>query len=238
MKGDRLLVATTNIGKLQEIEALLAGLPLVVTALSALPTLSTSTIWTAHDDLPAPEETGQTFAENARLKARYYAEATGLLTVAEDSGLEIDALDGGPGIFSARYPGATYAERFQNLYAEMAARGHTHSTARFVCELALASPSPPAPGPPAPGDSHAIDTATAPTPSTSPAIIFEARGIVEGEIAPSPRGTDGFGYDPIFYYPPYGRTLAEATADEKARVSHRGAAFRQLRAFLERHVID
>src|SRR6266498_863404 len=141
MKGDRLLIATTNTGKLKEIEDLLAGLPLVVTALAALPTLST--IWPAPDDLPAPEETGQTFAENARLKARYYAEATGLLTVAEDSGLEIAALDGAPGILSARYSGATYAERFQNLYAEMAARGRTHSPARFVCELALALPTPP-----------------------------------------------------------------------------------------------
>jgi len=219
-----MLIATTNPGKLKEIAGILAGVPVTLVTLDDC------------DPVADPEETGTTFAENARLKARYYAEATGLLTVAEDSGLEIDALDGGPGIFSARYPGATYAERFQNLYAEMAARGHTHSTARFVSELALASPSPSAPGPPAPGVSHAIDATTAPAPAA--AIIFEARGIVEGEIAPSPRGTDGFGYDPIFYYPPYGRTLGEATADEKARVSHRGAAFRQLRTFLERHVID
>jgi XTP/dITP diphosphohydrolase len=191
----RLLVATTNAGKLREIREALAGLPLSIIALSP-----------EFESLPAPEETGQTFAENARLKARYYAEATGLLTVAEDSGLEIDALGGRPGVLSARYPGATYEERFQNLYAE----GASGSTARFVCALALAAPR---------------DEASA-------EILFEARGVVEGEIAPEPRGTAGFGYDPIFYYPPYGCTLAEVSADQKLRVSHRGAAFRQLEAYL------
>lgn len=193
-----LLIATTNLGKLREIRELLAGMPLSVIALAP-----------DFEQVPAPEETGTTFAENARLKARYYAAATGLLTVAEDSGLEVDALDGRPGVLSARYPGATYAERFQNLYAELAARGASGSTARFVAAVALVRPS---------GE-----------------IVFEAQGVVEGEIAPQPRGEGGFGYDPIFFYPAYGRTLAEVNSQEKLTVSHRGAAFRQLKTFLLAH---
>ena len=202
--GDRLLIATTNIGKLREIQSMLAGLPLTIIALSP-----------EFDAIAPPDETGQTFAENARLKARYYAAATGLLTVAEDSGLEIDALDGRPGVLSARYPGASYAERFENLYAELRARGRDRhrqdgdgplSTARFVCALALAR-----------GED----------------IVYEAQGMVKGEIARAPHGAGGFGYDPIFYYPPWGTTLADVTNDEKALVSHRGVAFRQLRTFIE-----
>ena len=197
-RGTVLLVATTNAGKLREIESMLAGVPL------ALRTLA--------DDAPAPEETGETFEENARLKARYYASATGLLTVAEDSGLEIDALDGAPGVRSARYPGNSYEERFRNLFAELSARGATdpsRRTARFVSTLAL------------------VDRDD---------VLFEARGTVEGLIAPAPKGTNGFGYDPIFWYPPYGCTLAEVSDADKDRVSHRGASFRELRAFLERHI--
>jgi XTP/dITP diphosphohydrolase len=211
-----LLVATTNAGKLREIQALLAGLAVDVRALPA------------DTDIPAPEETGVTFAENARLKARYYAEATGLLTVAEDSGLEIDALDGRPGVLSARYPSATYDERFHNLYAELAARETAPSswTARFVCALALARGG-------GRGERRDDAAGVATSPGTTGTILFEARGTVEGLIAPEPRGAHGFGYDPIFFYPPYGRTLAETTDEEKSRVSHRGAAFRELRAFLE-----
>lgn len=223
-----LLVATTNAGKLREIQALLAGLAVDVRALPA------------DTDIPAPEETGVTFAENARLKAGYYAQATGLLTVAEDSGLEIDALDGRPGVLSARYPGATYDERFRNLYAELAARGAAPSsgTARFVCALALArggEGGEPARAVPARArDGEAGDRRDGPRGGERAGeILFEARGVVEGLIAPEPRGAHGFGYDPIFFYPPYGRTLAETTDEEKSRVSHRGAAFRELRAFLE-----
>lgn len=191
-----LLVATTNAGKLREIQVLLADLAIEVRALPA------------DTDIVPPEETGTTFAENAQLKARYYAQATGLLTVAEDSGLEIDALNGRPGVLSARYPGADYPERFRNLYAELAATGVPPADwrARFVAALAVAR-----------GEE----------------ILFEARGTVEGLIAPEPRGTDGFGYDPIFFYPPYDRTFGEATKEEKSRVSHRGEAFRALRTFLE-----
>jgi non-canonical purine NTP pyrophosphatase (RdgB/HAM1 family) len=192
--GSILVVATTNPGKIREIRALLAGGALDVRSLDAFAPIE------------APEETGATFAENARLKAEYYARATGELAVADDSGLAIDALDGRPGVHSARYPGASYPERFANLFRELAAASQTERTARFVCAVALASPS------------H---------------VLFETEGTVEGEIV-EPRGSGGFGYDPIFFHPPSGATLAEIPADVKARISHRGAAFGQLRAFLER----
>jgi XTP/dITP diphosphohydrolase len=155
--------------------------------------------------IPEPEETGATFAENARLKALYYHEQTGLPAVADDSGIEIDALDGAPGVHSARWNGTDYAVKFAAIYRELAARGVSTSAARFVAHVALADGG---------------------------AIRFEATGIVEGTIAPEPRGTHGFGYDPIFYYPPYGCTLAEVDGERKAAVSHRGAAFRPLAAWL------
>jgi XTP/dITP diphosphohydrolase len=129
------------------------------------------------------------------------------LTVAEDSGLEIDALDGRPGVHSARYGGADtpYPQKFALIYAALREKQTTDSAARFVCALALAR--------------HGE-------------ILFEARGTVEGCIAPEPRGSGGFGYDPIVFYPPLDRTLAELGADEKSAISHRGAAFRALREFL------
>jgi XTP/dITP diphosphohydrolase len=189
----RLLVATTNPGKLAEIRALLAGARVEVVSLAAFP------------DVVEPEETGATFAENARQKAKHYAAATGLPTVAEDSGLAIDALDGAPGVQSARYPGATYAEKSARLFAALDARGVTDSPARFVCALALVEDG---------------------------RVVFEATGTVEGTTTRGPRGTGGFGYDPIFFYPPLGKTLAELTAEDKAAISHRGQAFRQLARFL------
>jgi XTP/dITP diphosphohydrolase len=127
--------------------------------------------------------------------------------VAEDSGLEIDALDGAPGIESARFGGAdsTYPEKFALIYDALRRRKTAGSTARFVCALALAQ---------------------------NGQIVFETRGTVEGVIAPEPRGRGGFGYDPIFFYPPFGCTLAEATAEQKASASHRGQAFRKLGIYL------
>ena len=188
----KLLVATTNRDKVREIRGILAGLDL--------------TLLTLADVLPIvpPDETGRTFEDNARLKASCYATASGHLAVAEDSGLEIDALGGRPGVESARFggDGTTYPEKFRLLYAE----GAAGSPARFVCALALAR-----------GDR----------------ILFEARGVVEGRIAPAPAGQGGFGYDPIFFYPPFARTLAEA-AGRKSEVSHRAEAFRKLRGFLDR----
>lgn len=192
----KLLVATTNPGKLSEIMQMLQGLPIELVTLADCPALG------------APEETARTFEENARAKARYYASATGLITVAEDSGLEIDALAGAPGVESARFGGAdiSYPQRFALIFDALAARGRSDSTARFVCALALAD---------------------------GERILFEARGTVEGRIASEPKGEGGFGYDPIFFYPPFGCTLAEA-AERKATVSHRAKAFEKLRMFLER----
>jgi len=189
----KLLVATTNPGKLREIREILADVPYELVTLERYPNLA------------EPEETGATFAENARLKALYYHEQTGLPAVADDSGIEIDALDGAPGVHSARWHGTDYAVKFAAIYRELAARGVSTSAARFVAHVALADGG---------------------------AIRFEATGIVEGTIAPAPRGTHGFGYDPIFYYPPYGCTLAEVDGKRKAAVSHRGAAFRPLAAWL------
>jgi XTP/dITP diphosphohydrolase len=190
-----LLVATTNPGKLREIRDILHGLDVAVRSLADLAPIE------------EPEEHGESFEENARIKAGYYARHSGLLTVAEDSGLEIDALHGAPGIRSARYPGETYQEKFVNLFRQLDARGAETSTARFVCALAVCD--------------------------ATGAVLFEARGTVEGRITRHPRGEHGFGYDPIFYYPPLGRTLAEVVAADKAGVSHRGFAFRQLRDWLQ-----
>jgi XTP/dITP diphosphohydrolase len=189
-----LLIATTNANKIREIRQLLAGVPFDILTLAEWPHLA------------APEETGRTFEDNARAKALYYAAATGELTVAEDSGLSIDALDGAPGVESARFGGVAlpYPEKFALIDAALREAGDRESAARFVCALALVR-----------GDR----------------VLFEARGTVEGRISPEPKGQGGFGYDPIFFYPPYGQTLAQA-GDAKAAVSHRGEAFRALKAFL------
>ena len=242
----RLLVATTNRGKLAEIRDILGGTPTTLATLDD------------HPGIAEPEETGTTFAANARLKARYYAEATGELTVAEDSGLEIDALDGEPGVRSARFNGESYADKFAAIRRMLAERGADGSTARFVCALALARPSSPdgsAGRPTNPPEARAVPPGELPARPSSPggsagrptnppearavppgelpahagAVLWEAAGVVEGRVQLPPRGEGGFGYDPIFHYPPYGRTLAEVTPEEKAAVSHRGRAFRQLR---------
>jgi XTP/dITP diphosphohydrolase len=189
-----LLIATTNPGKIREIEGILNWIPITLVTLADFP------------GLPEPEETGETFAENARLKALYYSEETGLPAVADDSGLEIEALGNAPGVHSARWQGRDYAVKFAAIYRELAARGLETSAARFVGHIALAH------------DGN---------------ILYEATGVIQGEIAPEPKGSHGFGYDPIFFYPPYDCTLAEVDGAKKAAVSHRGKAFRQLRNWLE-----
>jgi XTP/dITP diphosphohydrolase len=191
----KLLLATTNRDKVSEIKDILAGVPYELVTLADCP------------GVDAPEEAGRTFAENARAKALYYARAAaGGLVVAEDSGLEIDALGGAPGVESARYGGvdATYPEKFALIYDALARRQAVSSRARFVCAVALVENS---------------------------RVLFDTQGAIEGTIAREPRGKGGFGYDPIFFYPPFGCTLAEA-ADHKAAVSHRGQAFRALRKWL------
>jgi len=191
----KLLIATTNPGKLREIADILSGAPVELLTLEDFP------------DIPEAEESGATFTENARLKALYYAAATGLASVADDSGLEIDELDNAPGIHSARWHGADYAVKFRKIYELLDARGVVTSGARFVCHVALA-------------DNGRVE--------------YESEGVVAGRIAREPAGTNGFGYDPIFYYPPFRCTLAQLDPARKASVSHRGQAFKALKAHLIR----
>ena len=191
--GHALLVGTTNPGKMREIEGILQGTQVRLLSLGDVAPIQ------------EPEETGATFAENARLKALYYHQATGLPSVADDSGIEIEALGGLPGVHSARWEGSDYAVKFRKIYELLDAQGARGSRARFVCRVALAD-----------GGN----------------IIFESEGVIEGVIADAPRGDKGFGYDPIFLYPPLGKTTAELDGDLKATVSHRGQAFAALAEFL------
>jgi XTP/dITP diphosphohydrolase len=188
-----LVIATTNPGKLREIEPILALTPFELQTLKDFP------------ERPEPAETGRTFAENARIKALYYAAATGELTVAEDSGLVIDALDGAPGVYSHRWHGTDYPVKFQKIKELLGHRGLTTSAARFVCHLTLAR---------------------------GRQILYETEQTVEGRIAEQPSGGKGFGYDPIFFYPPFGVTLGQVERQEKSQVSHRGKAFLALREYL------
>jgi XTP/dITP diphosphohydrolase len=191
-----LLVATTNPGKLREIRQLMSAVPIRLVSLADLPPID------------EPEEAGATFEENARLKAHYYAARSGLWTVAEDSGLVIDALNGEPGVKSARFlrADASYPERFAEIFRRLDAQRDTPRTARFVAALA------------------AVEDGT---------VIYETSGVVEGTIADTPRGSGGFGYDPVFFYAPYGRTLAEVTEPEKIAVAHRGIAFRRFADWID-----
>lgn len=195
----RLLVATSNAGKMRELEALFADLPVTLLSLKDLPAT-----------VPPPDETGETCADNARLKATAYALASGLPCLAEDSGFEVEALGGAPGVRSARVPGDSDEARNAWVYAELDARGSRDSKARFVSVLALAR---------ATGE-----------------ILHVAEGEVSGVVAPEPRGSNGFGYDPMLFYPPLGRTFAELSMEEKASVSHRGRASRQMHDWIRAHV--
>jgi len=190
----RFLIGSTNLGKLREYREILAGLDLELVAPTDLDPVP-----------PEPVEVAHTFAENASAKARAYASASGLQTVADDSGLEVYALRGAPGLRSRRFFGddASADERNAKLLALL--EGVEDRSARFVCVTALASP-----------DGHVE--------------LFE--GEVHGEIAESPRGDAGFGYDPVFVIAGDGRTMAELPSDEKHRVSHRGIAGAKLRARL------
>lgn len=156
--------------------------------------------------LPPCEETGRTFEENAVLKAEYYGRHAPGLLFADDSGLEVDALDGAPGVISARYagPGATDALNNELLIANM--RGQENRSARFVCVIALADRG---------------------------KLVRTFRGVVEGQILETPRGAEGFGYDPLFYYQPYNRSFGEVSGEEKMAVSHRGQALTALFKFVE-----
>lgn len=192
-----LLFATTNPNKLREVQSLLAHLPIELRTLADVGPFN------------EPDETGATFWENARIKAFAYAALTGLPVVAEDSGLEIAALDGAPGVCSARFLGAaaSYPERFAEIFRRLEGCPRALRQARFVTALAVVS---------------------------GRRVLFETETGIDGEIAAAPAGEHGFGYDPIFYYPPMGKTTAQLTMEEKSAVSHRARAFRDLARWVRR----
>ena len=198
----KLLVATHNPGKVREYRELLADLPLEVTYLDA----EGITLEVA--------ETGATFAENAILKATTYASVSGLWTWADDSGLEVDALGGAPGVYSSRYagPGAGDADRYRKLLDALTGVPWAHRTARFRCVVALALP----------GDTRAPDADQPPDATMND--IRTADGVCEGVIAFGPAGNNGFGYDPVFYLPDRGLTMAQLSPEVKNQISHRGRA--------------
>jgi XTP/dITP diphosphohydrolase len=182
----KIVIASRNRGKLHEFQSLFGGSGIALLGLADL------SIDKDH------EESGTTFAENARMKALLYSRDTPLPVLADDSGLEVSALGGGPGIYSARYAGegASDSDRINKLLSEL--RDHAGSReARFVCALALAQ------------NGH---------------LLLEAEGECRGLISDRPRGSNGFGYDPIFLFPQLGRTYAELTEEEKNRYSHRANA--------------
>jgi len=189
----RLVVATANPGKLREFRALLAGLPFELTSLAEL-------------KLPSPKETGRSFLENALLKARHAAALSGCAAVADDSGLEVDELGAGPGIYSARYAGADADDRANNakLMQELTGVPLERRQARYRCALVFVE-------------------------AAQDAAPLVAEAAWEGFILDAPRGTGGFGYDPYFWLPDSSKSAAELDPEEKNRLSHRGKAMRALR---------
>lgn len=196
MTTTTLLIATHNRGKLAELADLLPGLPIACVGL-------------ADAGLTAEvAETGATFHENAVLKAKGYAAASGLLTLADDSGLEVDALHGQPGVHTARFggPGLSAEQRYRLLLQSLTDVPWEQRTARFHCVVALARPA---------------------------GLIATAEGVCEGVIAFEPAGAGGFGYDPVFYLPEYGCTLAQLPPAEKRQISHRGRAGAAIKPMLQ-----
>ena len=191
----RFLLATQNRGKVREICSALSLFNIEFEFLLG------------RDDLPEALESGMTFAENARIKAEHYHQLTGLPTLAEDSGLVVDALGGKPGVHSARFA-PTDKERVEKLLRMLDSRpGPTSRSARFVSAICLLLPE----------------------------EQIEVTGEVQGELAQEPRGTHGFGYDPIFYYPPLGKTFAQMTVEEKNQISHRALALERLSVSLHKY---
>lgn len=203
MRQASIVLATRNPGKVRELRNALANLPVEIVELAPSGTL------------PAPAEDGATFAENARAKGLYYARATGKWALAEDSGLAVDALDGAPGVRSARYacddcaPEADRSaiDRANNarVLAELQGVPETQRTARFVCHLVLAD---------------------------AERVLIETFDMLEGQIARSPAGENGFGYDPIFYVPALRCTTAQLSTEQKNQISHRGKAVRHFASLL------
>jgi non-canonical purine NTP pyrophosphatase (RdgB/HAM1 family) len=193
-----LLLASQNAGKLNEMRLLVQGLPFRVLGPRELGILE------------APDEPGQSFLENARLKALWYAARSGRPAVADDSGISVDALGGEPGLYSSRFGGEGASDLERNLLLLEKLRGvpRERRGAHFTSAVALAHRG---------------------------RVLFEAEERVDGAIAEQMRGGNGFGYDPLFFYPPYGRTFGEVPREDKDRVSHRGKSFARLRAFLAQH---
>ncbi len=193
---NRILVASKNKGKISEIKNALAGLPVTVEPVSA------------YFDGPEPDETGNTFRENAILKASYYFEKTGLPCLADDSGLEVDIIQGQPGVKSARYAGEDANDQQNNrkLLQVLQQVPLEQRTGRFRCVLAYIQD----------GDN-----------------IITTEGSCEGIILTAPQGSGGFGYDPLFYLPGLGRSLAELSVEEKNRISHRGQAVARMAELLQ-----
>ena len=189
-----IVVATKNAGKLREMMDAFQDLPVTLLPLSQF------------GDLPDAVEDGATFAENAAIKARFYMKATGVACLADDSGLEVDALSGAPGVYSARFAGVHGDDAANNakLIAELTRVGREDSPAAYRCALVL---------------------------SLADGRELTAEGVCRGFIRPMPRGTGGFGYDPYFYLP-RGKAMAELTLAEKHAVSHRGAALREMKELL------
>lgn len=189
----KFLVATGNHHKTEAIRAILADYPISLTDL------------TEQAPVPEPAEDGETFLDNALIKSRYYTKMTGLAAMADDSGLEIDALGGRPGVLSARYAGENtpHSEKMARVLEEMRDVPEGQRTARFRCVASVTFPD---------------------------GREYHADGAMEGVIAFAPRGTGGFGYDPIVYLPQLGCTVAELTPAQKDSFSHRGIAFRRLMA--------
>ena len=184
-----LVLATRNAGKVREFQEILKEFPVEIKNLNDF------------GPIPEVEEDGETFDDNAYKKALFTAKVLGLPAIADDSGLVVEALDGAPGVKSARYAGenASDQDNINKLLKEL--EGHSNRKAAFECVLSIAVPS-------------------------GPALTYEGR--CEGEITLQPRGNKGFGYDPVFYSPPYGKTFAEISGAEKNRVSHRGRALAEL----------
>lgn len=195
-RGESIVLASNNAGKVREINQLLAD-----TGIHCVPQ--------GDYGVPEAEESGLTFVENAILKARNAAKHSGLPALADDSGIEVDALRGAPGIYSARFagPGACDSDNLERLLRELAAMPQAERSARFQCVMVYLR--------------HPED----PTP-------LIAQGTWEGEILPAPRGTNGFGYDPVFHVPTHGCSAAELDAATKNAISHRGQALRRLHALL------
>ena len=198
----KLLLATHNPGKLAEIATLLAEVPLTLIGPKEVRDHVRAT-------LEPPEENGATYAANALLKAHAAHRASGLAALADDSGLEVDALGGAPGVKSARFagPDATDEENNALLLARLGGRPPAERTARFVCAAALVAPD---------------------------GVSVVTTGEVRGLILDAPRGGGGFGYDPLFFYAPFNSTFGEAAAADKNAVSHRAAAFRAMAAEIQR----